>query len=74
MTAPLREQKGRPHYETPAEVLMEKLPAAATPETPDAVQAALSGWGRTFRLCVIRLAERIPSIVPVTTWLILQHR
>jgi hypothetical protein len=42
-------------------------------QAPDADQAALSGWGRTFRLCVIRVAERIPSVVPVTAWLIL-HR
>ncbi len=40
----------------------------------DVTSYALEGWGRTVRLCVIRLTEAIPpALGPVVIWLCLRH-
>jgi hypothetical protein len=42
------------------------------PEDPAVVRDALDSWGRTARLCAIRLAEAVPAVAPVVL-LILRH-
>jgi hypothetical protein len=52
---------------------MRKVPASPWPDPPNADQAALSGWGPTARLCLIRLTESIPLLVPIVVMLVGRH-
>jgi len=42
------------------------------PEDPDVISYALGQWGRTARLCALRLTESVPAVVPLI-WLILRR-
>jgi hypothetical protein len=52
---------------------MTNVASASRPEEPDVTSYAVTGWGRTARLCAIRLAEAAPAFVPLMVWLSLRR-
>ncbi len=52
---------------------MTNVAAPGGPEDADVTHYAVRGWGRTARLCVIRLAEAVPVVVLLVVWLILRR-
>ena len=52
---------------------MTNVAADDGPDDSDVTGYAVRGWGRTARLCAIRLAEAVPAVVPVVVWLILRR-
>jgi len=52
---------------------MTNVAADDGPDDPDVTTYAVRDWGRTARLCAIRLAEAVPAVLPVVVWLILRR-
>lgn len=40
---------------------------------PDDIRDPLASWGRTARLCTVRLAEAVPAAIPVLTLWVMRH-
>jgi len=47
--------------------------SAGEPDGQDVTGYALAGWDRTARLCVIRLAQALPTALPLTVWLLFRR-
>ncbi len=52
---------------------MTNVAAPDGPDDLDVTRYAVRGWGRTARLCAIRLAEAVPAAVLLVVWLILRR-
>ena len=52
---------------------MTNVAAPGEPEDSDVTGYAVRTWGRTARLCAIRLAEAVPVVTPLAVWLILRR-
>jgi hypothetical protein len=52
--------------------MLTKVAPDGSPDDPDVVTFALARWGRTARLCVIRLAETAPTVAALL-WVILRR-
>lgn len=52
---------------------MTNVAADDGPDEPDVTAYAVHDWGRTARLCAIRMAEAVPAALPVVVWWILRR-
>lgn len=52
---------------------MKKLAPGAEPGSQDVTGYALTGWGRTARLCAIRLTEAIPALATLAVMLAMRR-
>ncbi len=52
---------------------MTNVAAPGGPDDPNVTGYAVRGWGRTARLCAIRLSGAVPGAVILAGWLILRR-
>lgn len=61
------------NYQTFGEAMSTNVAPAREPEDYDVIGYALTGWGRTARLCTIQLCRALPAVATVLAWWLMRR-